>query len=162
MSAKGILVGLGNPIMADDGTGLAVSRALHKHLRDFDLDLSCSNGFDVVDRILGYQTAVIIDSMVTGVRPPGTVLRLDLEVSPATLRSVDAHGVGFPEAIRMAAAMGAPVPASILVYGIEVVDPFSVGSEISATILARVEAIACEIRDDVIEENRGGPCTNSQ
>lgn len=161
-SAKGILIGLGNPIMSDDGTGLVVSRALHRYLPDFDLDLSCSNGFDVVDRILGYRTAVIIDSMVTGARPPGTVLRLGLEALPATLRSLDSHSVGFPEAVRMAAAVGAPVPADVLIYGIEVIDPFRVGSEISPTILARVEAIAAEIREDVMGKSEGRQCTNSQ
>jgi hydrogenase maturation protease len=161
-SAKGILVGLGNPIMSDDGTGLVVSQALHRRLPDFDLDLSCSNGFDVVDRILGYRTAVIIDSMVTGSRPPGTVLRLGLEALPATLRSADSHSFSFPDAVRMAAALGAPVPEDVVIYGIEVVDPFRVGSEISPAILARVEAIASEIRDDVIGRSEGRQCTNSR
>lgn len=155
-------MGLGNPIMSDDGTGLVVSRALHRRLPDFDLELSCSNGFDVVDRILGYQTAIIIDSMVTGAHAPGAVVRLGLDGPRTTLRSADSHNLAFPEAVRMAAALGAPVPGTILVYGIEVVDPHSVGSEISPAILARVEEIAREISKDVGGQGEGGPCTNSR
>jgi hydrogenase maturation protease len=162
MSAKGILIGLGNPIMADDGTGLLVSRAVHKHLVGFDLDLACSSGFDVVDRVLGFDSAVIIDSMVTGRHSPGNVVRLDLEGSEVTLRSRHSHGLGFMEALKMARAVGAAVPRRILVYGIEVVDPFSLGAEVSPAILARVEAAAREISQDVLEGDSGLTCTNSE
>lgn len=160
--AEGIIVGLGNPIMSDDGIGLKVSQALHERLPQYDLDLTCSNGFDIVDRIGGYRTAVIIDSMVTGAHPPGTVLRLDLDAAPVTVRSSDAHGVGFSEAIRVAAAIGATMPAVVLVYGIEVTDPFRVGDRIAPDVLARVAAIAGEVAEDVMRENRGGACTSSR
>jgi hydrogenase maturation protease len=160
MATKSILIGLGNPIMSDDGAGLAVSREVHKRLTDFDFDLSCSSGFDIVDRILGYDMAVIIDSMVSGERSPGAVARLDLATSAATLRSRDSHGVGFVDAIETARSLGAPVPRRVLVYGVEVINPFAVGGEISGVVLDKIDSAAEDIARDVLKERSAFTCTN--
>jgi hydrogenase maturation protease len=144
-----LVIGLGNPIMSDDGAGLAVAAEVHKRLTGIDLDLTSSNGFEIVDRLLGYDLAVVIDSMLTGRHAPGAVLRIDFGGSMCTLRARATHGVGFGEAIELARSCGAAVPGSILVYGIEVRDPHSVGSRMSADIEARVGSIADEIARDV-------------
>jgi hydrogenase maturation protease len=149
MAARSILVGLGNPIMSDDVIGLVVAGEVHKRLPDFDLELSCSNGLDVVDRILDHDFAVIIDSMVTGEYRPGTAVRLGFERSMRTLRASDAHGVGFSQAIELARACGAAVPPRIVVYGIEVVDPRSVGNLVSRAVSDRIGAIVDEIVRDL-------------
>lgn len=159
MAIKSILIGLGNPIMSDDGAGLVVSREVHKHLTGFDLDLSCSSGFDIVDRILGYDMAVIVDSMVSGKRPPGAVSRID-PAGEATLRSRESHGVGFADAIETARSLGAPVPRLVLVYGIEVINPFTVGGEISGAVLEKVGRAAEDIARDVLKERSAFTCTN--
>jgi hydrogenase maturation protease len=152
MAAKSILIGLGNPIMSDDGIGPAVASEVHKYLCCFDLDVTCSDGFDIVDRLLGHETAVIIDAMVTGKYPPGKVVRFGLEPCPDTLRSRDSHSVSLGEAIRFARFCNAPVPPRILTYGIEVRDPFSVGEEISKDLLGKLHAIAEEIARDILAE----------
>lgn len=151
MAARNILIGLGNPAMSDDGTGLVVARAVHKHLVDFDLELSSAGGFEVVDRILAYHTAAIVDSMVTGEHPPGTAARLELR-GARTLRTVGSHGIGLAEAISLARGWGAPVAGRILLFGVEVIDPFTVGGEVSPQVLAKVEAAACEIADAIERE----------
>lgn len=149
MAARSILVGLGNPILSDDVIGLIVAGEVHKRLPGFDLELSSSNGLDIVDRILDHDFAAIIDSMVTGKYCPGKVLRLDLQRSMPTLRASDVHGVGLNQAIELARACGAAVPRRIVVYGIEVVDPRSVGDLVSAAVSERIGAIVEEIVRDL-------------
>jgi hydrogenase maturation protease len=141
MASNGILVGLGNPIMSDDGVGLLVCRRVHGSLVEYDLDLSCGAGLHVMDAILGYRRAVIIDSMVTGDFPVGTVVEVDPRSGVQTRRAGHSHGVGFFEAIDVARACNAPLPEEIIVYGIEVEDPFSVGERISDKIMNRVDEI---------------------
>jgi hydrogenase maturation protease len=131
-------------------------------LPGFDLDLSCSGGFDVVDRVLGYDVAVVVDSMMSGRRPPGTAARLDLAGIDATLRSHDSHGVGFAEALETARSLGGPVPRRVLVYGVEVIDPFTVGSEISRRVHDRADQAAEDIARDVLKELGASACTNSE
>ena len=137
--------------MSDDGAGLVVAQAVHKHLVDFDLELSSAGGLEVVDRILAYRTAAIVDSMVTGDHPPGTAVGFELGKA-RTLRTLGSHGIGLAEAIGTARSWGAPVAGRILVFGVEVVDPFKVGSEISKQVLDRVEAAALEIAEAIKRE----------
>jgi hydrogenase maturation protease len=161
MAAKGVLIGLGSPIMSDDGVGLWVSRELHKRLPDFELDLSCGGGFQVVDSILGHPVAVIVDSMVTGMFPPGTVVRLDMDSGLETLRSRHSHGLNFVEAIRMAISCGAPVPEAIVIYGIEVEDPHTLGQELSQVLKEKLATIVDQIVEDVLHV-AAERCMNSE
>jgi hydrogenase maturation protease len=151
MASKGILIGLGNPSMSDDGIGLLVAREVHKRILDFDIDESSAGGFDIVDRILGRSMAVIVDSMVTARHQPGTVVRLEPGSELTTLRARHSHGVNFIEAIEIARSCKAPVPGEIIIYGIEVEDPFSVGEYISPAVMAQLEGIVDTIVADLGE-----------
>jgi hydrogenase maturation protease len=137
--------------MSDDGIGLIVAREVQRRIPDFDIDESSGGGFDVVDRILGCSRAVIIDSMVTGRHEPGTVVRIEPGSQPATLRTRHSHGINFIEAIEMARRCEAPLPGEIIIYGIEVEDPFSVGEKISPAIMAQLDSIVAVITSDLGE-----------
>jgi hydrogenase maturation protease len=154
MASNGILVGLGNPIMSDDGVGLLVCRRVHDLLGGYDLDLACGAGLQVMDAILGYRRAVIIDSMVTGDFPVGTVVEVDPRSGMQTRRAGHSHGVGFFEAIEVARACKAALPEEIVVYGIEVEDPFSIGGSISDAVMDRIDDVVSFIVDDLAARGR--------
>jgi hydrogenase maturation protease len=149
MATSGILVGLGNPIMSDDGVGIVVCRRVHGMLPGYDLDLSCGAGLHVMDAILGYRRAVIIDSMVTGKFPVGTVAEVGPDSHVETRRAGHSHGVGFFEAIEVARACKARLPGEIIVYGIEVEDAFSIGDKMSDSIVNRLDEIIEFIVNDL-------------
>jgi hydrogenase maturation protease len=146
---KGIVIGLGNPIMSDDRTGLLVAEEVCRCLPDYELDTSMAGGFDVVDRILGYRRAVVIDSMVTGNSRIGTVRRIDRATPGGLLRISHSHGINFLEAIEIARECGADLPEELVIYGIEVKDPFSIGEgvseEVESGLSEAVRAIVNEI-----------------
>jgi hydrogenase maturation protease len=154
MTPKGILVGLGNPIMSDDGIGLLVGRLVHERLEGYDLDLACGAGLHVMDAILGYERAVIIDSMVTGRFAPGDVAKVEPGSGLETRRAGHSHGVGFFEAIEVARTCGAALPREITVYGIEVEDPFSIGDGISSKVADRLDEIVDFIAGDIAAGGR--------
>jgi hydrogenase maturation protease len=154
MKTRRVLIGLGNPIMSDDGVGIVVSRKVHTRLSGFELETSGGNGFDVIDRMLNCDTAVIIDSMVTGLHPPGTVAKLEAGSDLRTLRMTHSHGVDFLTAMEMAKSMGARLPGEIVVYGIEVQDPFSLGQEISQAVVGRIDEVVDSIVEDLSQTGR--------
>lgn len=151
MTRRSILLGLGNPIMSDDGIGLVVSEEIHRRLPEFALDRLSASGLDVVDRILGHARAILIDSMVTGRYAPGTVVRVDSGSSIETLRIGHSHGINFMEAIEVARSCGAEVPDEIILYGIEVSDPFTIGEDICERVMAKVDSIVEQIVKDLSE-----------
>ena len=149
MAANGILIGLGSPIMSDDGIGLLVAGDVHKRVSDFDLDITCGGGFQVVDTIQGYQKAVIIDAMITGKFEPGTLVRLEVGSDISTLRSGHSHALNFVQAVEMARSCGAPLPEDIVVYAIEVEEVRTVSDKVSKVLLEKMPGIVDEIVRDL-------------
>jgi len=107
MAARTILIGLGNPIMSDDAIGIRVAEEVLRLVPGLEGDLSASGGFDVLDCVIGYDRAVIIDAMVTGKFPPGTVRRVDVDPGLQTQRTVYSHGMNFLRAIEVGRVTGA-------------------------------------------------------
>jgi hydrogenase maturation protease len=152
MAARTILIGLGNPIMSDDGIGLLVAEEVLRLVPGLEGDLTASGGFDVLDRVLGYERAVIIDAMVTRKCPPGTVRRVDVDSGMETLRITETHGMNFVEAIELGRACGADMPGEVIIYGIEVADPASLGDAVSGGLGEKVYEIAGQIARDLMGE----------
>ncbi len=149
MAANGILIGLGSPIMSDDGLGLLVAGAVHKRLAHCDLDITCGGGFEVVDIIQGYRVAVVIDAMLTGRFEPGALVRLDVGTDITTLRSGPSHALNFVEALEVARSCNAPLPETIVVYAIEVKEVRTVSDKVSKVLLDRIPEIVEEIVRDM-------------
>lgn len=152
MAARTILIGLGNPIMSDDAIGLAVAEEVLRRVPGLDGDLSASGGLDVLDCMIGYERAVIIDSMVTGRFPPGTVRRVDADPELKTLRVEDSHSMNFLKAMEIGRVAGADMPREVIIYGIEVADASSLGENLSESLREKIDQIAEEIAGDLKRE----------
>jgi len=135
--------------MSDDGIGLLVATEAHRCLRDFDLDITCGGGLQVVDIIQGYQVAVVIDAMVTGRFDPGALVRLDVDTDITTLRSGPSHALNFVEALEVARSCNAPLPETIVVYAIEVKEVRTVSEKVSKVLLDRIPEMVEEIVQDM-------------
>jgi hypothetical protein len=69
-----VVIGLGNPILGDDGVGLRVAQALRAEFAGVAgvvIKELHAGGLRVMDAIAGYERAVIVDAMCTGARCPG-------------------------------------------------------------------------------------------
>ncbi len=148
MSSKKILVGLGNPLMCDDAIGIVVSERVHRALKDYEIELGCRTGLDVVERIIGYNEAVIIDSMITKKVSPGSVVKIRHGEGMVSLRCTHSHGMGLFQAIELARKYGARLP-SIVIYGIEVEDPYTLREGLTQSLRMSIDRIVKQIVDDI-------------
>jgi hydrogenase maturation protease len=123
---KTLLLALGNDILGDDGAGLAAARRLEGAcLPSVDVVLSSEAGLALIDLMEGYERALLLDSVVTGAAPPGTVH----EFSPSDFRRVTApspHYAGLPEVLQLAERLEIPFPREIRVLALEVEDPYRI------------------------------------
>ena len=71
------VIGLGNEYLSDDGAGIGVLREVRRRLGEgaavFE-ELSIG-GLPLLDYIVGFDRCVIIDAVVSGEHPPGTLYR---------------------------------------------------------------------------------------
>lgn len=155
MPQGSVLIGVGNPFVSDDAIGVIVAQRLAARLHDFDIEIACSGGFELVDRMLGYRFAAVVDAMLTGAFPIGTVRRVDLGKSDCLIH-LSSHGVTMDQAIEFAQQVGAPIPEQIIIYGIEIGRLPGIGEGISFQLEQSIDSIVEEIEKDL--SGRGSSC----
>lgn len=109
-----VVIGLGNPILGDDGFGWVVADHLRSYLPEIDIDCLGLGGLSLMERLIGYDHAIIIDAIVTGNQPLGTVSNFTLETLPeiAAGHTTSAHDTSLQTAIEVGRVMGAKLPLS--------------------------------------------------
>ena len=139
---RALIVGLGNPIRTDDAVGLAVARELHTRLAEPDIELCelAAGGLELVERLAGYSHAVIIDAIQNGGGRVGECYRLDWERGGGSQRTGGTHEVGLLEGLELARRLGFSMPEVVRVYVVEVADPYTFGTEMTAEVRAAVPA----------------------
>jgi hydrogenase maturation protease len=123
VNQKTLIVGLGNPILGDDGLGWeAISRLEERNLgAGVELDSVALGGLALMERIIGYENVIIIDAMNSEQYPVGCVMVFDIAElpNPLTGHLGSAHDASLQEALRMGRELGADVPDRILIIAVE-------------------------------------------
>ena len=117
---KTIILGVGNLILGDDGVGIHVVNELKKHIDDpnITIDEAITGGMNLLDLLLGYDKAIIIDAVKTDDEENGVVKRIPFG-DFSTMHSCNPHDVSLIEAVEMAKKMGEnQIPQEIIVIGI--------------------------------------------
>ena len=139
-----LILGLGNPILGDDGVGWKVAAEVQSQISVFGLpaevDFASLGGLSLMERMLGYSRVILIDSLETGHAPIGTVkvlLLQDLE-DPMAGHSASAHDASLITALQAAQAMGADVPQRVDIVAIEAKISYDFTEDLSPEISAAV------------------------
>jgi len=141
-----MILGLGNPILGDDGIGCSVSELIGSRIgEDSGITvLSASvSPIRLLDEISGFERLIIIDSITTGLVEPGELLEIQFPVNSSTPVSV--HHFSIDQILSIGNALGLSMPEHIKVYGIEIIRPEEYGSSLSPVISKRLPEIAEEI-----------------
>ena len=125
---KTLVVGLGNPILGDDGVGWRVADEVRQRLllaarrgqSAIEVDSLALGGLSLMERLIGYDRAIIVDAVSTG-QPPGTVSRFRLDDLPdfSTAHTSAAHDTSLQTALRVGRTMGAHLPGEVLIVRVE-------------------------------------------
>lgn len=151
-----LVLGLGNPILGDDGVGWLAAERLREVLAEradtSEIEVACCDegGVGLMERLTGYDSAVLVDAMTGGAVSPGQVRRFDLsETTDTLLLKASAHGVSLPTALALGRASGVRLPSSIVLIGIEAehVDTFggNLSFEVAAALPAATQAVLTEL-----------------
>ena len=146
MTATTLVVGLGNPILGDDGVGWRVAEAVRARLDQPDVDVLCLSlgGLALMEHLAGYRRAVIVDAMTTGAAP-GSLHRFsarDLD-ELGVQHTASVHDLSLRSALAFGREMGLDLPADIRVVGVEARPEFEFGESLGAEVSRAVpEAVA--------------------
>ena len=137
-------MGLGNPILGDDGVGWRVIDELDRPGRldrtAASLQQACVGGVSLMEILVGYRRAIIVDAIIDPDAAPGSVWCRPLaEVETRIASHLDStHDAPLPAALAAGRAMGAELPTDIDVVGIVIERGDVFGEDLSDVVEAAV------------------------
>jgi hydrogenase maturation protease len=119
---KTLVIGLGNPILGDDGVGWRVAEEVKKQLSpDLPVDVNCISlgGISLMEHLIDYEHAILIDAFALD-EPIGSILVLKLSDLPnySAFHTTSAHDTSLQNAIELGRCMGAQLPNDVDIVGI--------------------------------------------
>jgi hydrogenase maturation protease len=142
-----LILGLGNPILSDDGIGLSIAQRLEGRWSGVDVTTTTIVGLGLLDLVKGYDKVFLIDACIRQGRHPGKVIKL--AKGDGALHLFSSHGLDFFQLLRLGKSFGYKMPDVGGIYGVEIGDDVSFGEEISAELKIRFESITKEIVEDL-------------
>jgi hydrogenase maturation protease len=150
-TAPVLVIGLGNPILGDDGVGWRVADLVEARLGadagDVRVERAALGGLALMERLVGARRAILVDAMETGSVPVGTVRCLSLaEVGCREAAHLDsAHDAPLTVAIAAGRALGADLPADVSVVAVEALHVDTFSDDLSPAVAAAVPAAVAAV-----------------
>ena len=143
------IIGIGNPLMGDDGIGIAAVSALEKEGVPEGVEIidGGTGGLTLLTLMEGAKRVILVDAVETG-RKPGTILRLageDLEPETAA-SSLSLHSSGLPEVLALGRALGTLPP--LILFGVQP-DSVEVRLGLSELVAAALPPLLALIREEL-------------
>ena len=156
MNKETIVLGLGNPLMADEGIGTAIVDRLSKLAEQFPdaefLDAG-TGGMNLLHIIAGRKKAIIIDCAFMGAAP-GTIKRFtsDEVTSVKKLAHLSLHEADILQVIELSRKLG-ECPEEVIFFGIE---PAKVeeGMNLSHQLTKKINDYIDTIKEELALHNR--------
>jgi hydrogenase maturation protease len=152
---KTLVLGLGNPILTDDGVGVRVAEAVRAALPPDTPVEVCEvsvGGLRLMERMLGYERVILVDALQPGDGLPGTVRRLtydELSVMSPIQHASNAHDTSLVTALETASRLGMPIPREIIIYGIAVQDVLNFSDQLTPAVAAAIPVVAAAVLSDI-------------
>lgn len=153
-----VVIGLGNPLMGDDGLGIAVARRLLAR-RDLPEDVQVVDGgtwgLNLLPVIEDAQRVVLVDAIDVAA-PPGTLVRLSRERLPKYLATkISPHEVDLLDVLALA-ELRRTLPDDTTAIGLQP-QTVALGDRLSPLIEERLEELVAAVVEAL---HAGGPvCT---
>ena len=137
---KTLVVGLGNPILGDDGVGWRVAEEVNK-LRPYQEVVFLSlGGLSLMERLIGYDRVIIVDALQMGNGRIGSVTVCGLNELPNLNNghTTAVHDTSLQTALDLGEQLGAELPDEIMIVGIEAEQVYDFSNELSSAVARAV------------------------
>ena len=132
---------LGNELLADDAFGQVVAEELRRRFPHMDVVFTTDSGFHLIDYLQEISRLIVIDTILTGAVPPGTLHVL----STSDIKSLPApspHYVGLFETLQLARELLLNVPEEVNILAVEAADCLTLGGTMHPAVKSAVGLVA--------------------
>ena len=149
-----LVLGMGNPILSDDGVGLLVAERLGESVLPAGVEVRVSEvaGLRLLELVRGFTRVIIIDALKSpadAAREPGEIVRYEARDFKGGHRYSSAHSIGLDTVLELGHKLGYDMPGEVIVFAIEAEDVETFGEELSPPVAVAADRVFALVREEV-------------
>ena len=143
-----LILGIGNPILSDDGVGIKIAQKLEEQKPCLDVEQTNEAAIALLDLITGYDKLIIIDSIKTKQGKPGELYKLKLEDFRPNLDFSSSHGIDIATAFEVGQGLGCNMPQCVSIYAVEIKDNSTLSEQCTEEVAENIPFMVKQIIDE--------------
>jgi hydrogenase maturation protease len=151
-----LVLGLGNPILTDDGIGVYVVRAVAARWSGEGVEFQEASvgGLRLLEVVAGYDRLILVDAIQTPDGAPGQIHRLTPDDLRTSLHAGSTHDLSFQGALAWGRRIGMALPPddAIMIIAVEAEDVLTFGETLTPAVVTglpnAIEAVLAELARD--------------
>lgn len=149
-----VIIGIGNPLLMDDRAGIEVAERLEALGVPADIVVLYTVGFEVIDKLLGYRRAYVVDACALG-GEPGTVREVSADDILGDSFLSGSHAVTLGATIKTGyEVFEEEMPAQLRIVLIEAENPTGFSDQCTPKVEQAIGSVVERIRGEVLEQAR--------
>jgi len=151
LTVKTLILGVGNPILSDDGVGIHVARKLKERKRPgVDVEELAASGLELLDLVLGYDKVIIIDAIQTTKGIPGDIHVLDEADFEKSVHGSSPHGINIATALALGRKIAPEkMPKTVVFIAVEAEDLVNVKEQLTPKVQAALPKVIKKVEDEI-------------
>jgi hydrogenase maturation protease len=148
---KVLVLGVGNPILSDDGVGIHVARELKKRkLPGVDVEELAASGLELLDVVRGYDKVVIIDAIQTTKGKPGELHILEEKDFEKSIHGSSPHGINIATALALGRKLVPnEMPKEVVFFAVEAEDVVNVSEKLTPKVAKALPRILEQVEKEL-------------
>lgn len=145
------MLGVGNPILSDDGVGIHVARRLKgMNIPGVTVEELAASGLELLDVVVDYDEVVIIDAIQTKDGKPGDFYELEERDFERSVHGSSPHGVNIATALALGRKIVPDkMPKRILFIAVEAADVINVSEKLTQMVQEAIPKILDKILKEI-------------
>lgn len=146
------MLGVGNPILSDDGVGIHIARRLRElDLPGVSVEELAASGLELLDMVIGYDELVIVDSIKTEGGRPGDFYELEEKDFEKSIHGSSPHGINIATALALGRKIvPEKMPKRVLFIAVEADDVVNVSEKLTD----KVQEAVPRVIDRIVKETK--------
>lgn len=149
---KTLVLGIGNPILGDDGVGFHVAQELAGEIKDENVHVKDTSvdGLNLLELIIGYDKLIVIDAIMTEGGEVGEVYRLNLEdIGEPSGSAISPHHFNLATTIEVGKSLfPKEMPEKITIFAVGTQEVTKVTTEMTAKVKEAIPKVASLVLEE--------------
>lgn len=141
---------LGNDVRSDDAFGAFVAERLTRDgepQNGTEILFAATAGFTLLDLLKDRRRVLVVDTIVTGSAPPGTVHMFPAGALTPSRSLINSHQMSLPTAVSLGQQLGLDMPEEISVLAVEAQDVHTLSESLTPPVAAAIDEAVTIVQD---------------